>query len=89
LDKIRPEILLMFDEWAVNGLMDDYGYDGKEALELFLGSQTRSLLDDYDTGLWCESPLVIYDLLKQEIETGTPYNSTYLKGDEFYANPAG
>jgi hypothetical protein len=76
----------MFDEWVVGSLMTSFGYDGKYALEVFLGSETRSLLDDYDTGLWCESPLMVYDLLEQEIETGTPYSSTYLKGDELYAS---
>lgn len=85
-DRVPSRILSMFDEWVVRSLMQDYGYESKHSLELFLDSETRILLDDYETGLWSESPLLVYDLMKTEIETGTPYNSTYLRGDELYAD---
>jgi hypothetical protein len=75
----------MFDEWLVNKLVRELGFDKWSALEFLLQSESRVLLEDYETGLWGESPLLMFDLVKTEFETGSPYKSTYLIGDGAYA----
>ena len=44
--------------------------DLPEAISTFHNSETFSKLEDFDTGLYIESPAYVYDLLLSELENG-------------------
>ena len=41
-----------------------------EAIAAFHNSETFARLEDFDTGLYIESPAYVYDLLKSELKNG-------------------
>lgn len=53
-----------------------------EGLRLFLKSEVYLMLCDDDLDMWEFSPLALYDMWENEITTGDPRNSLYLRGDE-------
>ena len=54
----------------------------KEGLRLFLKSEVYIMLFDDDVDIWEFSPIALYDMWENEITTGDPRNSLYLRGDE-------
>ena len=53
-----------------------------EGLRLFLSSETHAMLVDDDLKMWYFSPLALFDMWENEVITGDPRNSLYLRGDE-------
>lgn len=53
-----------------------------DGLRRFLDSETYGMLCDDELDMWEFSPLAIYDMWENEIKTGDPRNSFYLRGDE-------
>ncbi len=53
-----------------------------EALRLFLKSETHKMLLNDDMKIWHFAPAVIFDIWENEVVTGDPRNSLYLRGDE-------
>lgn len=51
-------------------LMEEYGWDLKRAFDELYTSQTYERLNDPECGLYFESPIYIFQYLKNEIETG-------------------
>ena len=51
-------------------LMHDRDMEVDEAMNLFYNSTVFEKLHDEETGLYLESPLYVYDLLKNEIRNG-------------------
>lgn len=51
-------------------LMEEYGWDMKQAFDELYTSQTYERLNDPTCGLYFESPVYIFQYLKNEIETG-------------------
>ena len=51
-------------------LIEEYGWDIKQALDELYSSQTYSKLNDARCGLYYESAVYIFSFLKNEIETG-------------------
>lgn len=51
-------------------LMEEYGWDIKKAFDELYTSQTYERLNDMECGLYSESPVYIFQYLKNEIETG-------------------
>lgn len=41
-----------------------------EAISTFHNSETFAKLEDFDTGLYIESPAYVYDMLKSELKNG-------------------
>ena len=83
----RPasEIMHLFDTWVIPMIMQEYSLDEYRAIRSFFASLTYRMLEQEELKLWWESPLVIFDLYKSEQQTGDPRNSTYIRGDEVYA----
>lgn len=71
-----------FDSEVSRLIAEHRGIGTMDALRLFLASETRSMLLDYDLKMWHFSPLAIYDMWENEQATGNPRNSLYLRGDE-------
>ena len=49
---------------------------------MFLASETHEMLVDEDLKMWYFSPLALYDVWENEVITGDPRNSLYIRGDE-------
>jgi hypothetical protein len=79
----KSDRMYFFDHWVVPMISERYKFDEEQALRMFINSQTYKLLEDEDTKLFRESPLVIFDLYKAEQETGDPRNSLYIKNDSY------
>lgn len=78
----RPSILQNFDSEVAVLIAERRGISEMEGLRLFLGSETHRMLTDDEMKLWYFSPLVIFDMWENEIATGDPRNSLYLRSDE-------
>ena len=55
---------------VVRYLVERDGMDLTEAILTFHNSETFSKLEDFDTGLYIESPAYVYDLLLSELKNG-------------------
>jgi hypothetical protein len=84
MDRVDPGILSFMDEWVVDLIVQQYGLGEDEAIRRFLGSETHVMLEDPETLLWHDSPLVIFDLFVNEVANGDPRCSTYILGDSIY-----
>lgn len=60
-DSITTELIAL--------LMEDYQYNLNTAIDLVYSSDTFAKLTDTRTGLYYQSPLYVYDILKNELET--------------------
>lgn len=55
---------------VVRYLVDRDRMELTEAISVFHNSETFSKLEDFETGLYIESPAYVYDLLKSELRHG-------------------
>ena len=78
----RPSILQNFDAEVAGLIAQKRDVSDMEGLRLFLDSETHRMLADDELKLWYFSPLAIFDMWENEIATGDPRNSLYLRGDE-------
>lgn len=56
---------------VVRYLVERDGMSLPEAIFLFHNSETFLKLEDFETGLYIESPAYVYELLKSELRYGT------------------
>ena len=73
------DILDYYDEEVSRRIMEKYGYGEREALELFLDSQTYRMLTNPAMAMWQFGPEGIFNIWESEKVTGTPKNSAYLR----------
>lgn len=71
-----------FDSALASLIAESRGITLMEGLRLFLSSETHAMLVDDDLKMWYFSPLAIFDMWENEVITGDPRNSLYLRGDE-------
>lgn len=81
-NRTRPSILQDMDTEVAMAIAKSRGISLMDALRLFLASETHEMLLDDNLKLWYFSPLVLFDMWENEIATGDPRNSLYIKGDE-------
>ncbi len=55
---------------VVRYLVERDGMELPEAISIFHNSETFAKLEDFDTGLYIESPAYVYDLLQSELKNG-------------------
>lgn len=55
---------------VVRYLIEKNGMSLEEAISTFHNSETFSALEDFETGLYIESPAYVYDLLISELKYG-------------------
>lgn len=55
---------------VVRYLVERDGMELTEAISTFHNSETFAKLEDFDTGLYIESPAYVYDMLKSELKNG-------------------
>ena len=51
-------------------LAEEYGWDSEKAMDTLYQSETFARLEDERSGLYYQSPVYVFDILKHEIETG-------------------
>lgn len=66
----REKLMEFTTQWIIQYLMKDRDMEVDEAMNLFYNSIVFEKLHDEETGLYLESPLYVYDLLKNEIRNG-------------------
>ena len=79
MNSLPVEVLDYYDEAVVRLIIDKYGYNEREALELFLNSQTYGMMVDKRMQMWQFGPEGIFDIWESEKITGSPRNSAYLR----------
>ena len=82
MNRTRPSILQNDDAMVAREIARSRDISDMDALRLFAASETHRMLVDDDLKLWYFSPLAIFDMWENEIATGDPRNSLYLRGDE-------
>ena len=82
MNRTRPSILQNVDAMVAREIARSRDISDMDALRLFAVSETHRMLVDDDQKLWYFSPLAIFDMWENEIATGDPRNSLYLRGDE-------
>ena len=66
----RDKLMEFTTQRIIQYLMKDRDMEVDEAMNLFYNSIVFEKLHDEETGLYLESPLYVYDLLKNEIRNG-------------------
>ena len=82
IKRTRASILQNFDPEVAAQIAKSRAIPLMDGLRLFLNSETHEMLVDDSLKLWYFSPLVLYDMWENEIATGDPRNSLYLRSDE-------
>lgn len=82
MNRTSPSILRNFDSALASLIAESRGITLMEGLRLFLSSETHAMLVDDDLKMWYFSPLALFDMWENEVITGDPRNSLYLRGDE-------
>ena len=70
-----------YDRQVIQGIIDKYGLDAMEATRQFICSETHSLLEDADNGMWAFPAYALFDMWEAEKVTGDPRNSLYVRGE--------
>lgn len=81
-NRTRASILQNFDAEVSRLIAESRNLHEMDGLRLFLNSETHRMLEDNELRMWYFSPLAIFDMWENEIATGDPGNSLYLRGDE-------
>ena len=76
---LDPEILDFYDVEVIRRIMEKYGYDEKTAAVKFFESQTYRMLVNPDMGMCRFGPDGIFDVWENELITGRPQTSQYIK----------
>ena len=79
MKKTDAEILDYYDEEVVKRIVEKYAFPEKEALELFLNSETYRMLVNPDMAMWEFGPSGIFEMWETERITGSPQRSVYMR----------
>ncbi len=79
--KIIPEVYDYYDRELTILISEKYGYSQMEALQLFLSSEVRRMMEDPELEMIEFSALAIFDMWEAEKVTGNPRNSIYIRGE--------
>lgn len=79
--KLSADRIIFFDKYVCKLIVEKYGLADKEAIRLFISSETYQMLLDTETELYKMSPYVLFDMWENEKVTGEPRNSQYIRGE--------
>lgn len=80
--RARASILRNFDVEVSRLIADSRGVSEMDGFRLFLNSEIHRMLENNELKMWYFSPSAIFDMWENEVATGDPRNSLYLRGDE-------
>lgn len=81
-NRTRASILQNFDVEVSRLIANSRGVSEMDGFRLFLDSEIHRMLEDNELKMWHFSPIAIFDMWENEVITGDPRNSLYLRGDE-------
>jgi hypothetical protein len=64
-------ILAVLNPAVIQIIMETKDLDSIEAVKLFYNSEVYAMLENEASKLWHLSPLTLYELLREELSTGT------------------
>ncbi len=70
-----------YDREVIGCIMDKYGLSAMDAIRQFICSETHSLLEDADNGMWSFPAYSIFDMWEAEKVTGDPRNSLAVRSE--------
>ena len=70
-----------YDRQVIQCIIDKYGFNGMDAIRQFLCSETHSMLEDADNGMWAFPAYAIFDMWEAEKVTGDPRNSVFIRNE--------
>ncbi len=76
-----PHLLSYYDSEVIAAICEKYGYSPLEVIRKFFDSETYRMLSNPDLGMWDFCPDIIMDLWECEQVTGSPRNSSYIRGE--------
>ena len=79
--KLSADRIIFFDKYVGKLIVEKYGLADKEAIRLFISSETYQMLLDTETELYKMSPYVLFDMWENEKVTGEPRHSQYIRGE--------
>ena len=79
--KLSADRIIFFDKYVGKLIVEKYWLADKEAIRLFISSETYQMLLDTETELYKMSPYVLFDMWENEKVTGEPRNSQYIRGE--------
>lgn len=82
MKRTRASILQSLDASVAEIIAENRKITKLEGLKMFLASETHEMLVDDELKMWYFSPLALYDVWENEVITGDPRNSLYIRGDE-------
>ena len=71
MDKSISPVIAMITPGIINLLMQNKGLDIEEASDILYNSELYRALEDEETKLWRLGYPLLYDLLEEELSTGT------------------
>ncbi len=80
MSRVDVRVADYIDRNIVQMIIEKYGVNDRDALRMFLYSETYQMLLDKETGVFMMSPLIIFDMWENEKVTGNPRNSQYIRG---------
>ena len=81
-NRTRASILQNYDVEVSKMIANRKNISEMDGFRLFANSEIHRMLEDDNLRMWYFSPLAIFDMWENEIATGDPRNSLYLRGDE-------
>ena len=81
-NRTRASILQTYDVEVSKMIANRKNISEMDGFRLFASSEIHRMLEDDNLRMWYFSPLAIFDMWENEIATGDPRNSLYLRGDE-------
>lgn len=81
-NRTRASILQNFDVEVSRLIANSRGVSEMDGFRLFLDSEIHRMLEDNELKMWHFSPIAIFDMWENEVITGDPRNSLYLRGEE-------
>ena len=70
-DEKLSAFLAIINPATIQLIMDNRNLSNVEAIELFYNSALYAMLENEASKLWHLSPLTLYELLNEELETGS------------------
>ena len=81
MNRRSPNSLYYYDHAVTDLMMEKYGIGRMEALRRFTQSKTHEWLEDLDYGLSSFGAPGVFDLWENEVVTGDPATSVYVRED--------
>ena len=70
-----------YDREVIQSIMEKYGLNAMDAIRQFVFSETHSMLEDQENGMWSLPAHAVFDMWEAEKVTGDPRNSLAVRGE--------